>query len=102
MLTLSIRVSAARSRASQAPGSSIAEHGAQDHLERDRLHARAQRERPAERPASRSRARRSRAITSRVARDRSPWNGGQHQLAHAQVLAAVEQQDRARPERSAP
>ena len=60
-----------------------AEDRAQDHLERDRLHARVQRERLAARPASST----SRATTSRTvasyARMRSPWNGGSISLRRA-------------------
>jgi hypothetical protein len=73
------------------------EHGAQDHLERDLLHPRAQRKRPAERPALEL-ACRDVGDHVAIARDAASVERREHQLPHAEVIVAVEQQDRARPE----
>ena len=77
-----------------------AEDGAHDDLERDRLRVRAQREGLARGPR-RDRALGRLAHDLAVAVDALAVEGGQHQLALAHVLVAVEQQQRVRPERRA-
>ena len=77
-----------------------AEHRAQDHLERDRLHARAQRELAADRPAVHL----ARGLLRHhlgVAADALAVEGGQQQLALAHVAALVEREQRVLAERVA-
>ena len=57
-----------------------AEDGAQDHLERDGLHARAQRERPAHRPALDLARGRPRPSRRRSGAPPAPWKGGSSSL----------------------
>ena len=85
----------ARPAARAAPASVDAEHRAQDHLERDRLHARVQRERLARRPAV-DLARDDLAHRRLVRAHALAMERRQHQLAAREVLAALEQQQRAR------
>ena len=69
-----------------------AEYRAHDDLERDRLGARAQAERLGRPASARSPRRRSRCISVAVALHPLAVERGQHQLALAHVLGAVEQQ----------
>ena len=77
-----------------------AEHRAQDHLERDRLHARVDRERPPGRPGGQ-------LPLGRLAHDRLvrahplAVEGRQHQAAAVEVLTPFEQQHRPRAEQRA-
>ena len=82
-----------RAQAGQALGLVDAEDGAQDHLERDPLHARAGGERPVRGPG-RDLGRRDLRHHVGVALDRLAVERRQHELARLQVLGLVEQQQR--------
>ena len=86
-----------RARARAALDAEDARH---DHVERDRLHARRERERPADRPA-RDLALGGIGDHLLVARDRLAVKGRQQQFALAQVARTVGGQHRARPEHGA-
>ena len=95
-------VSASRSREQlaqprDAPWVADAEDGAQDHLERQRLHARVDREGLADGPGCRSRGVASSAIIRLVGAHPLAVKGGKHQPPPREVLVALEQQHRARP-----
>ena len=81
---------------SRCAGVGDAEHRPQDHLERDRLHPRVQRERLARRPAV-DLARDDLAHRRLVRAHARAVKRRQHQLAPREVLAPLEQQQRARP-----
>ena len=91
----SIAVSASRSASSRAPALQP-EHRAQDDLERQRLQARVQRDRPRRAASARPRARRPRPSGRRARCIFSPWKAGSISLRCSRCGALVEQDHRVR------